>query len=259
VQDPVRERSDTAFQQLERLEERARRARADIIHPARVLSNSLRDVMFERLTRAGLRSPRIVDVGPGFGENLGGLGLPIIVRKSWGHIGPMLRLDSKADVAKWIEQQGAALDEWVAAEYIEVRDPDGYYRKYRYILFGDRGVTRHLIVSAEWEVRPKGRILTDDTIAEELAFVGAPCDKHDMFNAARMKLEFDIAAFDYSFDESGDMIVWEVNPYPDLSRPKGRPGEYLAGSVFRTNEALADLYHDRLAAAGPRRWAVRPS
>ncbi len=92
-------------------------------------------------------------------------------------------------------------------------------------------------------------MLTDETIAEELRFVGAPCAEHDILDAARRELEFDIAAFDYSFDANGEIVVWEANPFPDLSTPRGRPGEYLGESILRTNRALAGLYHDRLAAA----------
>ena len=249
VQDPERERNDVTYAHLTSLEAQARRADAHVIQPVDVLSNSLRLVQHERLTRAGVRTPRVVRIGPGFARDLGGLTLPILVRKNWGHADVMLRLDSAAQVEQWLESHGPGNGEWVATEYIDVRSADGNYRKYRYVLFGERGVCRHLIVSPEWEVRPSSRVLTETTIAEELGFVEGACGAHDLLNAARRELGFDIAAFDYSFDSDGAMIVWEVNPYPDLSRPRGRPGEYLRESMHRTNVALAALYRDRLAAA----------
>ncbi|PKQ16485.1 MAG: hypothetical protein CVT67_04970 [Actinobacteria bacterium HGW-Actinobacteria-7] len=250
VQDPLLERRIEIFKQLEVLEDSARRAGASIIHPARVLSNSRRDVQFERLTRTGLRTPRVADVDSWFVQTLGGLSLPVVVRKSWGHCMSLIRLDTHEQVSAWVAEQNPSPGEWVATEYLDVQGADGYFRKYRYVLFGERGVCRHLIVSADWEVRPKDRVLTDTTIAEELSFVGAPCAVHDVLDRARRELEFDIAAFDYSFDTKGELIVWEVNPYPDLSTPNGRPGEYLAESIQRTNQALAGLYRDRLAATG---------
>jgi hypothetical protein len=249
VQDPVRERSAETYQHLQTLEKCARRAHARVVHPVDVLSNSRRDIQFKRLRRAGLRTPRVVDVDARFADGLGGLTLPVVVRKSWGHCDPLRLLGSRADVAEWLGDQGPSPQDWVAAEYIDVRSADGFYRKYRCVLFGDRGVCRHLIVSTDWEVRPKDRVLTEATIAEELSYVGAPCAVHGILNKARRALEFDIAAFDYSFDANGKMIVWEVNPFPDLSTPRGRPGEYLGESLLRTNQALAGLYHDRLAAA----------
>jgi hypothetical protein len=245
VQDPVRERDEVLYQQLGALESSALHAGANVIHPARILSNSRRDVQFERLSRVGLRTPRVVDVDAGFADGFGGLSLPVVVRKSWGHCARLTRLDSDAQVAEWLGELGPSPQDWVATEYIDVRSADGYYRKYRYVLFGERGVCRHLIVSSDWEVRPKDRVLTDETIAEELRFVGAHCAEHDILDAGRRELEFDIAAF----DSNGEIVVWEANPFPDLSTPRGRPGEYLGESILRTNRALAGLYHDRLAAA----------
>ncbi len=223
VQDPVAERNPELHAQLQLVELAAAAAGAQVIHPSRVLSHSLRDEQFERLARAGLRTPRVVDVTRGFATGLGGLTLPIVVRKNWGHCMALTRIDTQEQLAEWLGAQERTTGQWVATEYIETAGPDGLYRKYRYMLFGEHGVCRHLIISPNWEVRPKDRVLTDETIAEELRFVRSPCEHHDILDAARRELEFDIAAFDYSFDEHGEMIVWEVNPYPDLSTPRTAP------------------------------------
>lgn len=246
VQDPVRERDAALFGQLVKLQERVRDSGAEIIQPVEALSNSLRDRQYECLARVGIRTPRVAHIDARFAEEFAGLTLPIVIRKNWGHQAGMRLLDSEAQCARWLEEHRHDLSGWVAAEYLDVRGADGYYRKYRYILFGEHGVCRHMLVSANWEVRPSDRILTEETITEELAFVDGPCDLHGALNAARRELEFDIAAFDYSFDACGEPIVWEVNPYPDLSRPRGRPGEYLGESIERTNLALAAFYRDRL-------------
>jgi hypothetical protein len=246
VADPVKERDARTFQQLTGLERAAERAGAAVVHPARVLSHSLRDVLFERLSAAGVRTPRVVAVGPGFSRDLGGLSLPVLVRRRWGHAAPMHLLESAGAVAEWVKSEGGNPAGWVAAEFVDVRDADGYRRKYRYLMFGDRGLSRHLIVSPGWEVRPKDRVLTEETIAEELRFVGAPCAHHARLDAARRLLEFDIAAFDYSLDPAGNLVVWEVNPYPDLSPPRGRPAEYLAPTVEKTYRMLAEYYRERM-------------
>jgi hypothetical protein len=246
VRDPVRERDPRAFEQLSRLERAAERAGAGVVQPSRVLSHSLRDVLFARLSAAGVRTPRVVEVGPGFSRDFGGLALPVLVRHRWGHAVPMHLLESPGAVAAWVASEGGNPAGWVAAEFVDVRDADGCRRKYRYLMFGSRGICRHLIVSPGWEVRPKDRVLTDGTIAEELRFVAAPCAHHAVLDAARRLLEFDIAAFDYSLDPAGDLVVWEVNPYPDLSPPRGRPGEYLAATVEATYRMLAGYYRGRM-------------
>ncbi len=246
VADPVKERDARAFEQLTGLERAAERAGAAVVQPARVLSHSLRDVLFERLTAAGVRTPRVVAVGPGFSRDLGGLSLPVLVRRRWGHARPMHLLESPGAVAAWVRSEGGDPIDWVAVEFVDVRDADGCRRKYRYLMFGDRGISRHLIVSPGWEVRPKDRVLTEETIAEELRFVTAPCAHHAQLDAARRLLEFDIAAFDYSLDAAGQPVVWEVNPYPDLSPPRGRPAAYLAPTVEQTFRMLAEYYRERM-------------
>src|SRR5512134_3032889 len=101
VRDPVKERDPRAFEQLTALERAAARAGAGIVQPARVLSHSLRDVLFARLSAAGVRTPRVVDVGPGFARDRGGLPLPIVVRRRWGHAVRMHLLETDAAVAAW--------------------------------------------------------------------------------------------------------------------------------------------------------------
>jgi hypothetical protein len=110
---------------------------------------------------------------------------------------------------------------------------------------GSSGVPRHLIVSPHWEVRPADRVRTKATRDEELAFVAAPCPHHTLFDAARRALQFEIAAFDYSYDADGRLVVWEVNPFPDLSPPPGEVGEYLTPTVQRSFAMLADFYAAR--------------
>lgn len=246
VRDPLKERDPRAFEQLTALEEAAARGGAGIVQPARVLSHSVRDVHCARLRAAGLRTPRTVDAGPGFSRDLGGLSLPVVVRRRWGHTHRMHLLESPEAVAAWERTNAEVPGGWVAAEYVDVRGADGCWRKYRYLMFGERGICRHLIVSPSWEVRPKDRVLTHETMAEELRFVNGACPHHEALDAARRALEFDVAAFDYSLDAAGNLIVWEVNPFPDLSPPKGRPGEYLAPTVDATFRMLAGYYRERM-------------
>ena len=244
VQDPVAERAPHVHTMLVRLEAECARRGGRVVHPSEVLSNSKRDVIFERLAQANLRTPRVVRVDANFHARRDGLLLPMLVRRRWGHGagGGLRRLDTEAAFEDWwgIARTGPA--DWVASEYIDVRSPDGLYRKYRYFMAGARGVPRHLIVSPNWEVRPSDRVRTQATREEELAFVTSPFPHHALFDGARVALGFEIAAFDFSYDASGEPIVWEVNPYPDLSRPKKEVGNYLEATVEKSYALLADFY-----------------
>ena len=243
VQDPVAERAPHIHARLVELEAECARRGARVVHPSAVLSNTKRDVLFERLAHANLRTPRTVLLDANFHSHRGGLRLPMLVRRRWGHGrgGGLRRLDTEAAFDSW--WAGARTDpaNWVASEYVDVRGQDGLYRKYRYFIAGSRGTPRHLIVSPNWEVRPQDRVRTEATREEELAFVTAPFPHHALFDAARVALGFDIAAFDFSYD-AGRVVVWEVNPYPDLSRPKKEVGEYLAATVEKSYANLADFY-----------------
>jgi hypothetical protein len=101
-------------------------------------------------------------------------------------------------------------------------------------------------------------VLNESLIAEELEFLAAPCEQHELFDAARLALEFDIAAFDYSFDHDGELIVWEVNPYPDLRMPGGAAADHLAESVWKTYRLIAEFYRDEIAAVERSRASARP-
>jgi len=250
LQDPVLERNPTTFAQMSALEEAAREAGARVVQPVRVLSHSQRNVLSERLRRVGLRSPRVTEVDASFPSKMGGLTLPITVRRRWGHGLPILRLDTPGQVAAWAKQHAHERSQWTAAEFIEVRSPDGYYRKYRYVMAGNRGLRRHLNISPRWEVRPRDRIQEDFARAEELEFIRGPCTEHEALDAARRALEFDVAACDYSYDPEGRLVVWELNPFPNLSLPARSALGYLKEAVDRTNQMLADFYRDELAAAG---------
>jgi hypothetical protein len=39
---------------------------------------------------------------------------------------------------------------------------------------------------------------------------------HERLNRAREALGFNTVAFDYSYDRTGNLVVWEPNPYPVL-------------------------------------------
>ena len=244
VQDPVAERAPHVHAMLVSLEAECARRGGRVVHPSDVLSNSKRDVIFERLARANLRTPRVVLVHADFHARRDRLRLPMLVRRRWGHgrEGGLRHLETEASFERWWADARTDPASWVASEYVDVRSPDGWYRKYRYFMAGSSGNPRHLIVSPHWEVRPTDRVRTGATREEELAFVTAPFPHHARFDDARVALGFDIAAFDFSYDASGGVVVWEVNPYPDLSRPKKDVGEYLHATVEKSYAILADFY-----------------
>jgi hypothetical protein len=246
VQDPVRERDPKVYRALCALEGRVRAQGGTVIQPARVLSHSLRVEVEQRLSDVGLRTPRTVMLRPAAADPFGGLRPPIVVRKEWGHIVPMRLCRTDDEAAQCVEDARRTGEATVASEFIETISPDGLYRKYRYLMTGACGQARHMIASQQWEVRPKDRVIAESLRAEELAYVNAPCALHEILDAARRRLEFDIAAFDYSFDTEGQPVVWEVNPFPDLSIPSAERAPHLKATGLATFELLAEYYRGML-------------
>jgi hypothetical protein len=246
VQDPVRERDRRLFRTLQALEATVQRRGGRVVNPVPVLSHSLRDVMMARMAGLGLRLPAVARIRFDVGDDVAPSAYPVMVRPRWGHVEPMELLPDPEAWHAWWERTRGDGREWVVTEFIDVRDADGLYRKYRYISFGRRGLPRHLIVSPHWEVRPKDRVLTDATRQEELAFVHGDTPYVAALEQARLALGFDIAAFDFSYDSLGELVLWEVNPFPDLSPPQTSASAYLRGVVEATYAALADFYEECL-------------
>lgn len=247
VQDPVRERDPALFARLQALESAIGRDAGRVINPAAVLSHSLRDVMMERLAGLPLRLPAVIRVPADAGAEFMPEVFPILARPRWGHGVPMELLAHGAEWRAWWRRTHGSGRQWVLSEFIDVRDADAFYRKYRYVSFGGHALARHLIVSRHWEVRPKDRLLNDDTQREELAFVHGETPYAALFEQARVALGFDVAAFDFSYDAAGRLVLWEVNPYPDLSAPRTAASRYLQDVVLSTFAALGDYYEECLA------------
>ncbi|WP_426416608.1 hypothetical protein [Aestuariirhabdus sp. LZHN29] len=245
VQDPVRERDPELWRQLGELEGQVRSSGGEVVQPARVLSHSERVSMMQRLSSAGVRVARSAVLDEQFPESLAGLGYPLIVRPRYGHGSGMQRVDERKDIdtgwARWKSDPAA----WVAMEYIDVMDDDGYFRKYRYLQVGHQGMPRHLMRASHWEVRPEGRIRDPQAQEEELAYVSGTVPEADLFTRAARALEFDVAAFDYSYDANRELVIWEANPYPDIGLPDERVSHYLQATVERSWALYCDYYAAR--------------
>jgi hypothetical protein len=213
LQDPLREQSPVEYRQARRLEVECEQRGIPVVNPVDTLSVSVKSVATERLAAAGVRTPRMVPITdvsafrrqPPFDP-------PFFVREDRRHGGPMLLVQS-LDQVRGLPLEGM---EWpVAVEFIDVGGADGLYRKYRHGLFGDRGVPHHLLVSRNWVVHYRDRVVTEATKAEELRYVSLDRDpNHEVFLRGRRALGLDSVAFDYAYDQEGALVVFEANPFP---------------------------------------------
>ncbi|NQT16885.1 MAG: hypothetical protein HQ582_29275 [Planctomycetes bacterium] len=252
LQDPVEEWTPWGYRQSLRVAAECDENGIPIINRVDRLSNSIKSIGARLMRRAGVRTPRIftIDNVARFREDCGGLELPLLIREDRGHGKPTFLIERASDLDR---APLARFSHPIAVEYVDVQAPDGLYRKYRCMAAGETGVARHLMISNHWETRPKSRVRTDATRDEELEYLNHSDPNRDALQVARRALGLDLVAFDYSYDRLGRLVVWEANPYPDLSFPHHPAMSYISAYVRRSFAAVARLYLRRAGLPVPGR------
>jgi hypothetical protein len=254
LQDPLEEWSPVAYRQACQLARQCDEQGTPVVNRADRLSNATKSVCAQRLSAAGIRTPRVrlIENLDEFRRTRLGLKLPLIVREDMGHGGPMLRADSEDDLQRLRIDQ---LRRPITVELIDVRSPqDGLFRKYRYLVAGSLGVPHHMQVANHWITRGTIRVHTPEVDEEEIAFISRPSPLAELFQRARQALGLDVVAFDYGFDRRGRMVIWEANPFPHFHIPRGRLS-YLRPAMHRSLAAVVHAYLERAGLAIPQRLA----
>ncbi|MEM7284053.1 MAG: hypothetical protein AAF438_20795, partial [Pseudomonadota bacterium] len=223
LQDPLRDLWPQKYVQASRIQARCLAQGAAVINPVERLSISRKSVSLPLLSEAGVRTAKVVRVDPRQPERLlDDLTFPFILRDDIVHGCPTQLINQAADLR---EVNWSSWSSPIALEFIDTRSPDGFFRKYRYCLFGENGHNRHLIISNEWYVHADQRDFAEAHLAEEADFCHAEKNAHhDAFNQMRLALGLDCVAFDYGFDNQGQLVVWEPNPFPLLYNPDASYG-----------------------------------
>lgn len=234
--------SPWSYRRAMALQVECRRAGVPIINELGRPACSTKSLGADLIRQAGVRTPRhVVITNPARqAQQPPELEFPLIVREDRGHGLASILVESPS---QWAVIDWARFQRPVAVEFVNTQSPqDGLYRKYRYIAAGELGVARHLMANRQWEVRPAQRVLSDQMRAEEVAYVSAPDPNHEALQAARRALGLDIVGFDYSYDHSGRIVVWEANAFPDLGFPRKVSVDHIADAVRRSFAAVAHLY-----------------
>jgi glutathione synthase/RimK-type ligase-like ATP-grasp enzyme len=254
LQDPVQAWSERAYANALALEAICDERGIPVLNRVENLTRSGKASGAMLMRECGLRTPRmaLVTDADAFRGDFLGLRFPLFVRGDWGHGTAMpLARDEQAACNIAVEE----FKRPVAVELIDLPDPhDGLYRKYRYMLAGDRGVAHHMQASVEWVTRGNGRVTNDRTRQEELDYISRPCPHHDLFNRARHALGLDFVAFDYGIDESGQAVVWEANPFPHIKFSRTTL-VYRNEALHKTMAVMVALYLERAGIAVPARLA----
>ncbi len=117
----------------------------------------------------------------------------------------------------------------LAIEYVGTQFPDGYYRKRRCIVIGDRLIPRQHMLARDWKVKLSCAEANALSVAEDRAFMREGESQADLVGRAARALGCDIMALDYSPKPDGSYVFWEANR---TFRMAG-PGKGVKAAKFR--------------------------
>ena len=151
-----------------------------------------------------------------------------LVRENYGNGGRIIEING-------IEQ--------ITVEFVDTRDGDGFYRKYRWIQVGSWGGPRHCVAAHHWNVHAHDRILSDYHIRIEQAYLSGGEDRAE-FGRLLAALGYDSAAFDYSIAADGTRVIWEANAAYLMWTPlnEGPQQAYQRPAVEAIYRALSESY-----------------
>ena len=179
---------------------------------------------------------------------------PFLFREAGTHGGERLVVVRERADLRRLEQFAFDGRAFYVTEFVDVRSPDGLYRKHRTLVIGGRAFPKHLIVSTNWNVHASSRPFMASRPAlgaEEDRFVDGdvPAGFHDAFTAIHERLRLDYFGADHAIDADGRVVVFEVNacfrPLVGSESESAIPSH--AASTERIRQALADVVRRRAA------------
>jgi hypothetical protein len=246
LQDPLENLDPPAFHQALALEAECDRRGIPVINRVSRHANLAKSETSRRLNAVGIRAAIIHKFGSHeeFLEEFPKLPYPVIVREDISHGRPMflIRTFEEARAVQW-----NAFFRPIVSEFVDIRNEDGFIRRYRGVTVGDDYVSAHnLQVSEYWETRKRTRVRNLATREEELAYVTQPDPRADVLLKARKALDVEFLAFDYGIDHEGQVVVWEANQHPELIHAR----DDLAYRNFADYRLFAAMFRYYLTLAG---------
>ncbi len=203
----------------------------------------------------GVRAPRTASVslaalrtqGAALAERCG-FTFPLLVRAPGFHTGEHFALaESAAALADALAGFPGA--DVLLIEYIDVRGPDGYVRKYRMMAVDGALYPLHVAVSPNWKVHyfsadmatNAGKRAEDERfLADPAAVLGAPV----LAALARIRdaIGLEYVGIDFALDGAGRVVVFEANATMIVLPPGPDPmWDYRRAPVARVIEAVRTL------------------
>jgi hypothetical protein len=185
---------------------------------------------------------------------------PVLVRAPGFHNGRYFELvESSHDLDRALEHvPGETL--W-SMEFIDTKDADGCYRKYRVMMVAGALYPLHLAVSTHWKVHYFSSQMAEhpEHRAEEAAFlenmpaVLGQCAMQALHEIQEM-LKLDYGGIDFTLDRDGNVVVFEANATMAILSPSDDPmWDYRRPAIRRVKSAVTDMLLNANASRASRR------
>ena len=235
-----------------------RSSRPVINSPDAVLQTS-RTLLEQRLAgienvvvpRATLRAPAEVE------REAHGFGWPLLLRAPGYHSGQhFLKVDASTALADAL----AALpgDDLLVIQFLDTRNSDGKFRKYRAMFIDGAIYPAHLAVSLDWKVHffSADMAACDEHRAEDARYLSDPEEVLGTaalraLQAIAARLQLDYGGIDFAVDGLGRVVVFEANATMTVpSPPGGALWDYRRTPIRRILDATRKMLLNRARAGG---------
>jgi glutathione synthase/RimK-type ligase-like ATP-grasp enzyme len=181
---------------------------------------------------------------------------PIIIRPAGTQGGKGLeRIANTLELSDYLENYTA--DSFHVAPFVDYRNPDSYYRKYRVIVIGGRPFAYHLAISDSWMVHYHSSLMEQHAWmrAEEEQFLREPdsifVHWHTLFADIATSLGLDYFGVDCTPMPDGSVFIFECGSGMFVHGVESPPFEYKFPAIARIFSALGDMIAARANEAGP--------
>ena len=192
-------------------------------HPRLIMASDRESVAVKLEGIAGCRSPRTVRLQGHLLASeqraalLEGFTAPVLVRRAGTHGGDDFdKVDTLDAVGAFVAI--APDEDFYVSEFIDCQSPDGGYRKYRFICINGEILPYHLAIHEHWMVHHFRTDMAEQAAkrAEEESFLretGRYFSEAHMATLAAIRdaMGLDYGGIDLSFDQEGNIVVFEAN------------------------------------------------
>lgn len=219
--------ADSSSEALEGVRALLARTGAHVVNPPERVIASGRAAVAERLAKLdGVVVPSIARVTR---SEVASLALPVLLRAPGYHAG-----EHFVRIATESEREAAVAslpgDAFFAIGYVDTREPDGLFAKYRVMAIDGALYPLHLAIARDWKVHYFSAAMAENAgfrerearfLADPRAAIGARA--WDALERVAAAVGLDYMGIDFGLDAHGNVVVFETNATMAVRYPPGDP------------------------------------